>query len=146
MEDIMNEQSATMNSTRLKKRRLRLAITLGAALIIAFCASGAWAQGTGGGDGAQDGGYYGPGPDLVTVKEAKTMRDDAPVALQGRLVESLGGEHYLFKDQTDTIKVEIDRKRWAGQNIGPDDLVEIHGEIDKEWSRVEIEVKRIRKL
>lgn len=71
---------------------------------------------------------------------------DARVALKGHIIQSLGGKDYLFKDATGTITVEISEKRWQGQKIGPDDLVEIRGEVDKEWSKVTIEVKRIIKL
>jgi uncharacterized protein (TIGR00156 family) len=99
----------------------------------------------------QDGGFRGPGPAPVTVAQAKRMRDDAKVTLRGNIVKHLGGEYYEFKDDTGTITVEIDEDIWRGQNIGPEDLVEIHGEIEKDWvgtasSRTKIDVDRITKL
>ncbi|MDR2892022.1 MAG: NirD/YgiW/YdeI family stress tolerance protein [Deltaproteobacteria bacterium] len=93
--------------------------------------------------GGYDGGYSGPGPGLVTVEQAKGMNDDAKVALKGNIINSLGGKHYEFKDATGTVTVEISDKRWQGQTIGPDDLVEIYGEIDKELAKTEIEVYQI---
>lgn len=94
--------------------------------------------------GAAQGGYSGPGPSLVTVEQAKGMRDDAKVVLQGYIVQSLGGDHYMFKDDTGNIMVDIDMKVWAGQQVGPDDLVEIYGEVEKEWFEPdEIDVKRL---
>ena len=93
----------------------------------------------------QQGGFKGPGPAVVTVKEAQGMRDDAKVTLQGHIIQHLGGDKYMFKDATGTIRVEIDDDVWRGQTIAPDDLVEIHGEVDKDWNSVEIEVKRIAK-
>lgn len=140
----MNTHATATNWGWSKKRWLPLVAALGAAIIIAFSAPSAFAKDAKGGEyGAMGGGYNGPGPALVTVEQAKTMSDDALVALKGHIIQSLGSKDYLFKDATDTINVEISEKRWQGQNIGPDDLVEIHGKVDKEWSRVEIEVKRI---
>jgi|GEM_PF-65767 len=143
----MKTHTVTTNVSQSKQRWLRLIAVLGAAIIITFSASGAFAESPkSGGYGTMGGGYTGPGPNLVTVEQVKAMRDDARVALRGHIIQSLGGEYYLFLDPTGTIKVEIELKKWQGQNIGPDDLVEIHGEVDKEWTRVEIEVKRIIKL
>ena len=143
----MSTQLMTMDRPRLGKKWLPLIAGMTIALLLSFGASAAYAKdGKGGGYETNYGGYSGPGPTLVTVEQAKGMNDDARVALKGHIVQSLGGKDYLFKDDTGTINVEIGKKRWQGQNIGPNDLVEIHGEVDKEWSKVEIEVKRIIKL
>ncbi|HEE1278117.1 TPA: NirD/YgiW/YdeI family stress tolerance protein, partial [Klebsiella pneumoniae] len=40
----------------------------------------------------------------------------------------------------------IDHKRWNGVTVGPQDTVEIQGEVDKDWNSVEIDVKQIRKI
>jgi TIGR00156 family protein len=121
------------------KRLTPLAVAVALALCIAFSAPAAFAKG-----GFQaGGGYTGPGPEIVTVEQAKTMSDDTHVALKGYIIQSLGDKNYVFKDDTGAINVEISKKRWQGQNIGPDDLVIIYGEVDKEWSKVEIEVKQI---
>ena len=83
---------------------------------------------------------------MVTVEQAKTLKDDAKVTLHGTIESHIGGENYIFKDASGSIEVEIDDRRWAGQTISATDRVEIFGEIDKDWSSVEIDVKRIRKL
>ena len=136
-----------------QKNGLLLAGKIGAmglvlGLVLAFGASQALAASDKGGyqGGAAAGGYTGPAPKVSTVEQAKSARDDTWVTLQGYIVESLGGEEYIFRDDTGTIKVEIDGKRWQGQTIGPNDLVEIHGEVDSDLLRVEIEVKRLIKL
>lgn len=98
-----------------------------------------------GGFNKAGGGYSGPGPALVTVEQAKNMSDDAYVTLKGYIVQSLGGEKYLFKDSSGVVNVDIDHKRWQGLNVGPEDMVEIHGEVDKDWFETEIDVKRISK-
>lgn len=143
----MNTQLRAANAGQTKKQRIFLILALGIAFLLASGASNAFARpGPGGWQGASSGGYAGPGPDLVTVEQAKNMPDDAHVALKGHIIQSLGGKDYVFKDATGTITVEISGKRWQGQNIGPEDLVEIHGEVDKDWTSVEIDVKRIIKL
>lgn len=89
------------------------------------------------------GGFTGPGPSVVTVEQAKSMSDDTNVTLRGYITQSLGDEKYLFKDDTGTITVEIDDDDWRGLQVGPTDLVEIQGEVDKEWTRTEIDVDRV---
>jgi uncharacterized protein (TIGR00156 family) len=91
-------------------------------------------------------GYRGPGPDIVTVEATKTLRDDYPVTLRGKIERFLGDEKYLFTDDTGSITVEIDDRLWRGFSVDQNDLVEITGEVDKEWKRVEVEARSIRKL
>ena len=89
------------------------------------------------------GGFSGPGPAAMSVKQALEMRDDAKVTLRGNIVQHLGGDMYLFRDATGTVKVEIDDDEWNGQTVGPEDTVELYGEVDKDWNSVEIDVKRL---
>ena len=112
------------------------ALFLAAALL--FATGNAWAK-----NGA--GGFTGPGPDVAvtTVEQAKTLPDDSKVVLRGNIVQSLGGKEYLFKDESGSIIVEIGAKKWAGQEIGPDDVVVLHGEVDRDDADVEIDVTRI---
>ncbi len=91
------------------------------------------------------GGYTGPGPAVATAAQAKTLRDDTPVTMQGYIVQSLGGDKYVFRDDSGTIRVEIDHDKWGGLQIGPEDKVELRGEVDKDWNSVEIEVHQILK-
>lgn len=85
----MNVHAITMGAKRSKKRRVPLLAALGAAFVIALGASGAFAKETrDGGYGAMGGGYTGPGPDLVTVEQAKAMSDDARVALKGYIIKN----------------------------------------------------------
>ena len=143
----MSKDLCVMNRNSFPKY-LPLVFVLTIALVFALGAAQAVAKShkDGGYSGGHGGGYSGPGPAIVTVEQAKGMRDDAKVALRGKIIQHLGGKQYMFQDATGTIEVEISDKRWQGQNVGPDDLVEIHGEVDREWTRVEIEVKRISKL
>ena len=94
---------------------------------------------------AARGGFTGPAT-VVTVEQTKALADDAHVTLRGQIERHLGGENYLFRDATGTLEVEIDERRWNGQSVSPQDKVEISGEVDKRWSSIEIDVKRLRKL
>ena len=95
---------------------------------------------------ATGGGFTGPGLTISTIEQVKNMRDDSIVALRGRIEQRINHDHYMFRDETGTIKIEIDDRRWQGLQVGPDDTVEIHGELDKDWLEIEIEVKRISKI
>ncbi len=118
--------------------------------VIALCSAPAFAANQGGftGPGAtqQSGGFTGPNGSKTTVESAKTLRDDAWVTLRGNIVERISDDTYLFKDATGTINIDINRKRWNGVTVGPQDVVEIQGEIDKDWNSVEIDVKEISKV
>lgn len=133
-------------------------LTLAATLVI-LCSTPLLAQSAtntaqGGFDGpattqtqtATQGGFSGPSATNTTVDKVKNMRDDAYVTLQGSIVEQLGHDTYTFRDSTGTITVDIDSKRWKGQNITPQDKVQIEGEVDKDWNSVEVDVKNITKI
>ena len=92
------------------------------------------------------GGFTGPGAALSTAAAAKKMADDTVVTLRGNIVQSLGGEKYLFKDGSGEIKIEVDDSVWNGQDVGPQDLIEICGEIDKDKNKIEIDVDFLRKV
>lgn len=104
-------------------------------------------QGGFSGPGAtQSGGFVGPNSSVTTVEKAKSLRDDAWVTLRGNVVERTSDDRYTFKDATGTINVDIDHKRWNGLTVTPQDVVEIQGEVDKDWNSVEIDVKQISKV
>ncbi len=94
--------------------------------------------------GAQ-GGFTGPSAvAATTVKQALELKDDTYVTLRGNITEHLGGDKYMFSDGTGSIKVEIDDKDWHGLTVGPKDTVEIYGEVDKGWTKTEIDVDAIK--
>ena len=118
--------------------------------VLTLCSAPVFAANTGGftGPGAtsQSGGFTGPNGSKATVESAKSLRDDAWVTLRGNIVERISDDTYLFKDSTGTINIDINHKRWNGVTVGPQDTVEIQGEVDKDWNSVEIDVKQIRKI
>lgn len=95
---------------------------------------------------AQAGGFTGPSGAVTTVANAKSLRDDTWVTLRGKITERISDDLYKFQDASGVINVDIDHKRWYGVTVGPQDTVEIQGEVDKDWNSVEIDVKQIRKI
>ena len=95
---------------------------------------------------AQAGGFTGPSGAVTTVANAKSLRDDTWVTLRGKITERISDDLYKFQDASGVINVDIDHKRWSGVTVGPQDTVEIQGEVDKDWNSVEIDVKQIRKI
>jgi uncharacterized protein (TIGR00156 family) len=128
--------------------------TLAMAAIVALMSAPVFAANTQGGFSgpgsttttSQSGGFVGPNGTVTTVEQAKSLRDDAWVTLRGTIVERLSDDRYTFKDATGTMNVDIDHKRWNGVTITPQDVVEIQGEVDKDWNSVEIDVKQINKV
>ncbi|MCL1947019.1 MAG: NirD/YgiW/YdeI family stress tolerance protein [Chitinivibrionia bacterium] len=93
------------------------------------------------------GGFTGPSAgQVVTVKQAKKLRDDSMVILQGNISRSLGNEKYSFVDGTGEIILEIDLEIWSGQSISENDKVEIYGEIEFEKGKKQVDVKTIKKI
>ena len=96
--------------------------------------------------GSKNGGFYGPTADSasVTVEQAKQMSDESFVVLRGKVKQMVGKEKYLFEDQSGSIVIEIDDEDWNGVTVGPDDIVEIRGEVDTHWNKpTDIEVDSI---
>ena len=115
--------------------------TLVAALLIG--SSVAFAQFTG---DTATGGFKGPSTsqNITSVKDALNAKDDTKVTLEGSIVKHLGGEHYLFKDATGEINIEIDHDDWNGVQVGPEDTVIIYGEVDHHRHKpTDIDVDRI---
>ena len=97
---------------------------------------------------AATGGFAGPvsGAQADTVAKALTLGDDAPVVLTGNIVSQVAGkkDKFIFKDATGEVRMEIDRKVFAGQSVTPADTVRIVGKVDKDLGKdVKIEAKSL---
>ncbi|OPX19141.1 MAG: hypothetical protein BZ151_10810 [Desulfobacca sp. 4484_104] len=79
-------------------------------------------------------GFKGPGtiPKLETVQSIKSLHDDANVTLEGHLIKKIKEEHYLFKDDTGEIEIEIDDEDFRGVQVTPQTKVRIVGEVDRD--------------
>ena len=94
----------------------------------------------------QQGGFVDNNANLTTAAKVKDLKDDAWVKLRGNISERLSGDRYTFRDESGTVVVEIDHKRWNGVTVTPQDKVELQGKVDKDWNEFEIDVKQVIKL
>jgi len=92
------------------------------------------------------GGFNGLSNAFTTVEQAKQLRDDTDVILRGHIERHLSGKKYLFKDESGSITIDISRKEWNGLTVGPNDLIEIYGEVEKDWNSIQIDVDFIKKV
>ena len=85
-----------------------------------------------------------PSMDIMTIEQVQGLGDNAPVMLEGMIIQSLGDEKYTFQDPSGaTIIVEIDDEDWKGLKPTPQDVVIITGETDKNGNITEIDVETI---
>lgn len=78
---------------------------------------------------------------VMSIAQLKAdAKDKEIVALEGRFVERLEKDKYLFKDRTgDTITAELDDdKDWT--HVVKDQPMKITVEVDRDWNSVEVEV------
>ncbi|EPS0558330.1 YgiW/YdeI family stress tolerance OB fold protein [Enterobacter roggenkampii] len=98
------------------------------------------------GQAASQGVFSDPATEMSTAAQAKTLRDDTWVVLEGNIVKQLGHEIYQFRDSSGTVNIEIDDKRWPGKNVSPTDKVRLEGKVEKDWNSVNIDVKSLQVL
>ncbi|PKH60322.1 hypothetical protein CXF83_04265 [Shewanella sp. Choline-02u-19] len=78
-----------------------------------------------------------------SVKSIASMSDDQYVTLEGYLVKQIRSEHYIFKDATGEVEVEIDHEELNGIAVTPSTKIRIAGEIDKEWTKTVVDVHHL---
>ncbi|TNH05687.1 NirD/YgiW/YdeI family stress tolerance protein [Testudinibacter sp. TR-2022] len=94
----------------------------------------------------QRGGFNNEQAAAIKVTEVQNAKDDQPIVLEGFIEKQVGKDDYLFKDDSGSIEVEIERRAWAGQEITPNDKVKLFGEVDKSWNKTEVEIYRVIKV
>ncbi|MDR2923012.1 MAG: NirD/YgiW/YdeI family stress tolerance protein [Treponema sp.] len=95
-------------------------------------------------------GYTGPAQ-TSTVAQARTLGHHAPVIVTGNIVRAIGADLFTFRDSSGEINIRIGPREWMyfGSTIGPQDKIEISGEIHwprHSWNVPELHVRFIRKL
>lgn len=85
---------------------------------------------------------------IASVEDAKKMRDDQKVTLEGIILRAVAGEDddFVFQDHTGSITVEIDGDVRGANSVSPGMRVRISGEVDKEFFGRKIEVERFEAL
>jgi Uncharacterized conserved protein len=96
---------------------------------------------------SQKGGFTGPSREFMQVKvaELEDLRDDTRVSLTGNITERVGDDDFIFTDGTGTVVLDVDDEAWYGLSIGPENTVTVYGKLDKGFTKMEVEVKRIEK-
>ena len=74
------------------------------------------------------------------------MRDNSYVTIQGNIVRRISGDNYTFKDSTGTITVEIDHNKWNGITADSSDLLELSGEIEKDFTSTKLDVETVKRI
>ncbi|MGR6831763.1 YgiW/YdeI family stress tolerance OB fold protein [Aliivibrio wodanis] len=69
---------------------------------------------------------------VESVLNASAVIEDTPILLTGYLIEPLGKEVYVFKDDTGTLNVKIDGDKMPSSQVKPNDKVTLKGEVNKE--------------
>ncbi len=126
-------------------RSLALLAALAAPVALALPAQAAF---DGPGAKTAAGGFEGPVSGVMadTGAKAVTLGDDSPVVLTGNIVSQVAGskDKFTFKDSTGEVRVEIDRKVFAGRTVTPKDTVRIMGKVDKDFGKdVKIDAKAL---
>ncbi len=95
---------------------------------------------------ATGGGFKGPGvqPTVTKAAQVQEAQNDAPVLLEGHVIEKIGHRKnkYVFQDDSGKVLVEIGRKVFRGQTVTPQDRVRLHGYVDcsrKKDNKVDVE-------
>ncbi|AZR60193.1 YgiW/YdeI family stress tolerance OB fold protein [Eikenella corrodens] len=83
---------------------------------------------------------------VTRVSTLRSVPDDSYVTLEGYIERQVRREHYIFRDASGRIEVEIDDDVWRGLNITPRDKVRLEAEIDQEWRRTEVDVKSVTRI
>ncbi|MBQ0013150.1 MAG: NirD/YgiW/YdeI family stress tolerance protein [Proteobacteria bacterium] len=86
-------------------------------------------------------------PSVMMVEDIEMLNDDSRIVAQGYLVQNMGNDIYVFQDAMgDKIMVDIDDDAWGEVMVGPNDMVMIMGELDKNGNDIQIDVDTIKKM
>lgn len=77
------------------------------------------------------------------ISDVKAMPDDTEVVIQGVIVQSLGDENYLVKDDSGTVNIEIDEDLVQGNTITPETEVLITATVDQDDNVTSLDAEEI---
>ena len=84
-----------------------------------------------------------PTKPISKISDVKAMPDDTEVVIQGVIVQSLGDENYLVKDDSGTVNIEIDEYLVHGNTITPEAEVLITATVDQEGNVTSLEAEEV---
>lgn len=77
------------------------------------------------------------------VSNINDMPEDTVVYVQGYIVQNLGDDNYLFRDDSGTIAVEIDEDLIEDNTLTPNTVVFIMANINKDGDVTSLEAEEI---
>ena len=80
---------------------------------------------------------------LGTVASIKSMQDDEKIILEGYIVKEIRSEHYIFKDASGEIEVEIDNEDFKGVKVTPETKIRLVGEVDIDRTSTTVDVDSV---
>lgn len=90
--------------------------------------------------------YVGPTQQVMVRSAAAASKspDDTAVSLEGYLISRLRDAHYIFRDDTGVIEVEIDHKYFPATPVSEKTKVRLLGKVDKDFAReATVEVRQL---
>jgi uncharacterized protein (TIGR00156 family) len=79
----------------------------------------------------------------TSIQSIENLRDDEHVILEGHIVKKIRSEHYIFKNETGEIEIEIDDEDFRGLKVAPETKIRISGEVDKDRNTTTIDVEHL---
>ena len=77
------------------------------------------------------------------ISDVNNLPDDAEVIIQGVIVQDLGNDNYLVKDDSGTVNIEIDEDLVQGNTITPEAAVLITATVDKEGDVTSLDAEEV---
>lgn len=77
------------------------------------------------------------------ISDVNNLPDDAEVVIQGVIVQNLGDDNYLVKDDSGTVNIEIDEDLIEGNTITPEAMVLITATVDKDDNITSLEAEEV---
>ena len=77
------------------------------------------------------------------ISDVNNLPDDAEVVIQGVIVQDLGDDNYLLKDDSGTVNIEIDEDLVQGNTITPEAMVLITATVDKDGDVTSLEAEEV---
>lgn len=77
------------------------------------------------------------------ISDVNNLPDDAEVVIQGVIVQNLGDDNYLVKDDSGTVNIEIDEDLIEDNTITPEAMVLITATVDKDDNVTSLEAEEV---